>query len=284
VLFCGVQSRELEPAWPLNLLMDCWRAIILQSRSRWKGELVIMTKTGMLSFAVLCGSAALAQTAAPKGQATSAVQSPPAAAPADSPGRKVASGHVSADYVFPYLSYYWSLPADRRSMFVPSYALTIDGHPPTGWSFFLKIGDTLKPIAVAPDGHIEELPTAQDLAGHPEVVMHVAPDQVGKRSISTNISTTPLITPALEIDAAKCALAIEQVNGAVPKAARMMGLVPTIKAVGFNDAGSGVAVLDDGRTVPLPLSQFGAPMYDPKKIPGAKLIRLDKVPSRIIMI
>ena len=189
MLFCGVQSRELEPAWPLNLLMDCWRAIILQSRSRWKGELVIMTKTGMLSFAVLCGSAALAQTAAPKGQATSAVQSPPAAAPADSPGRKVASGHVSADYVFPYLSYYWSLPADRRSMFVPSYALTIDGHPPTGWSFFLKIGDTLKPIAVAPDGHIEELPTAQDLAGHPEVVMHVAPDQVGKRSISTNIGT-----------------------------------------------------------------------------------------------
>lgn len=249
-----------------------------------RGELMLGTRTGLLFIALLSGSAAVAQTAASQAPATTTAQSPSAPPAAALPTAKLATGHVSVDYVFPYLAYYWSLPADRRSMFVPSYTLAIDGHPPTGWSFFLKIGDTLKPIPIAADGHVEELPSAQDLAGHPEVVMHVAPDQAGQRSTSTNISIRPLIAPAREIDAAQCALVIEQVNGAIPKAARMMGLAPTIKAVGFPDSGTGVAVLEDGRTVPLPLSKFGAPMYDPKKIPGARLIRLDKVPSHIIMI
>lgn len=225
----------------------------------------------------LFGSAAWPAPAPPSSPRATAA-SPPASAP------KRAQGHVSSDYVFPYLAYYWSLAPEKRSMFVPSYTISIDGHPPSGWDFFLKVGDKLKPIPVGADGQIEELPTAQELAGHPDVVMRVSPDQVGDRKFMSNIGTTPLITPALEIDASKCALAIEQVNGAVPKAARMMGLAPTIKAVGFKDATSGVAVLDDGRTVPLPLSQFGAPMYDPKKIPGARLIRLDRVPSQIIMI
>ena len=220
---------------------------------------------------------------APAPPAPAKSPAPPVASPVAST-QKRGQGHVSSDYVFPYLSYYWSLPPEKRSLFVPTYTISVDGHPPSGWDFFLKVGSDLKPIPVGPDGRVEQLPSPQDLAGHPDVVMRVPADQVGDRKFASNISTTPLIAPALEIDASKCALAIDQVNGAVPKAARMMGLAPTIKAVGFKDAASGVAVLDDGRTVPLPLSQFGAPMYDPKTIPGAKLIRLDRVPSEIIMI
>ena len=186
--------------------------------------------------------------------------------------------------MFPYLSYYWSLPPEKRSMFVPSYTIATDGQSLAGLQFFLKVGDALKPIDVGADGHVETLPSAEDLKGHPEVIVRTSAGQSGQFQLTTSIATHPLIEPGLEIDAAKCALAIEQVNGAIPKAARMMGLAPTIKAIGFKDAASGVAVLEDGRTVPLPLSQFGAPMYDPKKIPGVHLIRLDRVPSQIIMI
>lgn len=200
------------------------------------------------------------------------------------PAAKPAEGHFSSDLMFPYLAYYWSLPPEKRSMFVPSYTIATDGQSLAGLQFFLKVGDALKPIDVGADGHIEKLPSAEDLKGHPDVVVRTSAVQSARFKLSTNIATQPLIEPAPQIDAAKCALAIEQVNGAIPKAARMMGLAPTIKAIGFKDASSGVAVLDDGRTVPLPLSEFGAPMYDPKKIPGAKLIRLDRTPSQIIMI
>jgi hypothetical protein len=224
-------------------------------------------------FGALLGSTAWSAPASPL---------PAAASPTAAAAKK--QGHVSSDYIFPYLAYYWSLPAEKRTMFVPSYTVSIDGHPPSGWDFYLKVGDKLEPIPVDRDGRVKELPSAQDLAGHPDVVVRVPPDQAGDRKLETKVGTTPLITPALEIDASKCALAIDQVNGAVPKAARMMGLAPTIKAVGFKDASSGVAVLEDGKTVALPLSEFGAPMYDPKKIPGARLIRLDRVPTQIIMI
>jgi hypothetical protein len=208
-----------------------------------------------------------------------------AAAPTTSvPAATPAEGHFSSDLMFPYLAYYWSLPPEKRSMFVPSYTIATDGQSLAGLQFFLKVGDMLKPIDVGADGHIEQLPSAEDLKGHPDVVVRTSTVQPAKFQLSTTIATHPLIEPALEIDAAKCALAIEQVNGAIPKPARMMGLAPTIKAIGFKDATSGVAVLNNGRTVQLPLSQFGAPMYDPKKIPGARLIRLDRVPTQIIMI
>ena len=236
-------------------------------------------ETGIFAVAAI-GFAASAAWSAP---------TPPAAAPAAAtssaaPVPKPAQGHFSSDLMFPYLSYYWSLPPERRSMFVPSYSIATQGQTLAGLKFFLKVGDTLKPIDVGPDGHIDTLPSADDLKGHPDVIVRTSAVQSVKFQLATTIATKPLIEPALEIDATKCALAIEQVNGAIPKAARMMGLAPTIKAVGFKDANSGVAVLEDGHTVALPLSEFGAPMYDPKKITGAKLIRLDKVPSAIIMI
>ena len=188
------------------------------------------------------------------------------------PAAKPAEGHFSSDLMFPYLAYYWSLPPEKRSMFVPSYTIATDGQSLAGLQFFLKVGDALKPIDVGADGHIEKLPSAEDLKGHPDVVVRTSAVQSARFKLSTNIATQPLIEPAPQIDAAKCALAIEQVNGAIPK------------PIGVKDASSGVAVLDDGRTVPLPLSECGAPMYDPKKIPGAKLIRLDRTPSQIIMI
>ena len=214
---------------------------------------------------------------------------PPAAVPApatsgaSAQATKQPEGHFSSDLMFPYLSYYWSLPSEKRSMFVPSYSIATQGQPLSGLQFFLKVGDTLKPIDVGVDGHIETLPSAEDLKDHPDIIVRTSVPQSIKFQLATTIATKPLIEPALEIDAAKCALAIEQVNGAIPKAARMMGLAPKIKALGFRDAGSGVAVLEDGRTVPLPMS-YGAPSYDPSKIPGAKLIRLQQVPTSIVMI
>jgi hypothetical protein len=58
----------------------------------------------------------------------------------------------------------------------------------------------------------------------------------------------------------------------------MAMLAPKVKAATFIGAGSGVAVMADGKTVPLPLIK-GAPAYDPEAVKGARTIRLAKMPS-----
>ena len=55
-------------------------------------------------------------------------------------------------------------------------------------------------------------------------------------------------------------------------------LLSRVRTVTFPGAGSGVAVLSDGRMVALPRI-MGAPAFDPAAIPSARLIRLARMPT-----
>lgn len=184
---------------------------------------------------------------------------------------------VDAAKVFPMLDKFYSVPAADRSKLVTAYSvMTKDGHPATGLHLALVTGGKRTPMPIAADGRVERLPTPAELAAHAEVATD---GPKGSFNIRLNLLTS--IKPAQEISAADCALAVTQVNAAIQKAAGMMAmLAPKVKATTFPGAGSGMAVMADGKTVPLPLIK-GAPAYDPEAIKNAKTIRLAKSPSAV---
>jgi len=183
---------------------------------------------------------------------------------------------IDAAKVFPMLDRLYATPAADRSKLLTVYSFTKDGHPATGLHLTLVSGGKRTPIPIAADGHAELLPSPADLAAHAQIATD-APK--GAFNVRMNVFTN--IKPAQELSAADCALAVTQVNTAIQKAAGMMAmLAPKVKATTFPGAGSGMAVLADGKTVPLPLIK-GAPAYDPDAIKGAKTIRLAKTPALV---
>lgn len=180
---------------------------------------------------------------------------------------------IDAAKVFPMLDKLYAIPAADRSKIVAVYSIKAkDGHP--AGPLTLVVGGKRAPLPIAADGRVERLPSPAEMAAHAQVAT-----EAPKGAFSVGISLVTSIKPAQEISAAECALAVTQVNGAIQKAAGMMAmLAPKVKATTFPGAGSGVAVMADGKSVPLPLIK-GAPAYDPDAIKGAKTIRLAKAPS-----
>jgi hypothetical protein len=184
---------------------------------------------------------------------------------------------VDAEKVFPLLDKFYAMPPAERSLLVVRYNIMRDGKPPADLHVALVVAGRRTPVAVAADGRLERLPTPADFAAHAQVAI----DAPAGSKFSNRLSLDTAIPAALEVSPSTCILAISQANAAVRHAVGVMAmLAPKVKAVTFVGAGSGVAVLADGRTVPLPLIA-GAPAYDPDAIKGAKAIRLARTPSLI---
>ena len=173
--------------------------------------------------------------------------------------------------VFPFLDRFYGVAAEKRSLIILRYNLTHDGRPATDVKISLLVGDQRIPIPLSARGKVERLPTRAELAAHAQVAIE-APAAAKFR---TRIALDTTITPTQEVDAATCAQAIKQINHAIAHAAGVLSiLAPKFKATTFEGADSGVAVLADGSTAPLPLID-GHPAYDPARIKDARTIRLD---------
>jgi len=184
---------------------------------------------------------------------------------------------VDADKIFALLDKFYAMPPADRSLLAVRYNIMRDGKPAPDLHAFLVVGGKRTPIPVAADGKVERLPTSAELAAHAQVAIDAPPTV----KFSNRLSLDTAIPPAPEVNAATCAQAIAQANDAVRRAAGVMAmLAPKVKAATFVGAGSGVAVLADGKTLPLPLIG-GAPAYDPDAIKGARTIRLARTPSLI---
>jgi hypothetical protein len=152
-----------------------------------------------------------------------------------------------------------------------------DGRPATDLHPVLIVGGKRTPIPIAADGRVERLPTAAELAAHAQIGLDAQPGM----KFTNHLSLDTSIRPAQEIAAAECVQAMDQANAAIRRAAGVMAmLAPKVKAVTFVGAGSGVAVLADGKTAPLPLIK-GAPAYDPAAIKNARTIKLTKAPTLV---
>jgi hypothetical protein len=184
---------------------------------------------------------------------------------------------VDAAKVFAMLDKFYAAPPAERSMLAMRYTITEDGKPPTHVRLTLVEGARRTPLPIRTDGKVERIPTAAELAGHAEVLVE-APK--GSR-LATRPDVDTTIRPGLEISAADCARAIDQFNAQVRRVAGVMAMVaPKAKACTFPGSGSGVAVMVDGKTQPLPLMR-GAPALEPDALKGARSVRLANPPTMV---
>ena len=190
-----------------------------------------------------------------------------------------AKAEMPADQLFSFLARYYVIPPKERDRFTLSYCLLIDGRSAPG-RFTLEVGAERKPLILDSAGCVEQLPGPRDLARHASVLMEDNA-QAGEHQLAVNIGLRALIPPAREISAADCLLAIAQAEAGVKKAVARFGIDPKIRRVGFPGAGGGVAIMNDGRSVPLPLLN-GFPIFDPAEMAAAQKIRLQREPSSVI--
>jgi hypothetical protein len=199
-----------------------------------------------------------------------ALAAAPALAQAPAPERLVDAGKV-----FVMLDKFYATPPADRSKLEPSYVVTQDKKPVPNLRLTLVADGKRIPLPLGPNGRIERLPSATELA-HARIEVAGA-----KGPLQIQIALFSSIRPAEEINAAECALAISQANSSIKRAAGLMAmLAPQVKATTFPGSGSGVAVMADGKTTPLPLLN-GTPTYDPAVIKGARTLRLAKAPSAV---
>jgi hypothetical protein len=178
---------------------------------------------------------------------------------------------------FPYLDKYFALPPAQRDRFVMGYTFRKDGKPAAdlkGW--IIQAGGRREPLALGPDGRVLRLPTAAELQS--AMLALDVPEGV---KMGVTLDLLPSVPPAREMAARDLSLAIDQANAGMAKAAGLLSFAtPRLIAVSFQGAGSGTAVLADGRQAPLPLAE-GAPAYAPARLTGAARLVFARIPARL---
>ena len=184
---------------------------------------------------------------------------------------------VDATKVFPMLDKFYSAPPADRSHLAMHYSFTENGKPATSLHLTMVAGGKHTPLPILPDGRVERIPTAADMAEHAQIAI----DAPKGAKFAAHMSADTAIRPALEVNAADCAKAIDQYNTQVRRQAGVMALVvPKAKACTFPGAGSGAAVMGDGKTQPLPIVK-GMPAFEPEAMKGARTVRLAKAPTLV---
>jgi len=175
------------------------------------------------------------------------------------------------------LDKFYATPQADRSKLAIRFFFTHDGKPAVDVHFFLVVNGKRSPMIINPDGQVQRLPTAPELAAHSQIAVEAKPEY----KFGARLSLDTSIKPAQEISAAECDLAVNQANAVIRRAAGVMAMMaPKVKAVTFIGSGSGTALTTEGAAIPLLLIK-GAPAYDPEALKNAKTIRLSKTPTLV---
>lgn len=184
---------------------------------------------------------------------------------------------------FRYLDAYLGLaPALRSRFHLVFRALRNERPAPDLKAAIVLPGAGAMPLTLDPQGEVTRLPTLGELKSN--AVLEV--DSGGQFRFATEIR--PDVAPATSIDAGQLALALGQANNAIAQMAGPFDIVaPRLDVILFPDAGSGRALLADGRVAQLPttgvVKALGVvPYYEPDALPGARMLSLARAPSRIL--
>lgn len=192
---------------------------------------------------------------------------------------------MAASKLFPFLDTYLALPASERDHFHMAYGVMGDG-PPANVHLSLRRSSGDTPIAVSPEGLILTQPSAADLKSA-QVVMTTP------KGSHYNISLRLLASEPLAqtLDVAPLKIGIDQARTAAKTAAGLMSMmVPDLETVCFVGAGSGQAVLTDGKAMPLKISappaapKFPNPCLTPADEPEVRQVTLARLPSAILIV
>ena len=192
---------------------------------------------------------------------------------------------VAASKLFPLLDMYLGLPATERDQFHLEYAITGAGAAENA-HLTLKRPSADMPIALAADGRVLTLPDLVDLKSA-QVVMTTP--KGAHYGVSLHLVAN--VTPTQKLDVAPLKAGIDQARAAGRKTAGLMAMMaPDFETVCFVDAGSGQAILDDGKTVALKISappsmpKFLNPCLTPADQPHARQVSLARTPTSILIV
>lgn len=183
-----------------------------------------------------------------------------------------------ADKVLPYLEKYLKVPPTERSRVKLAYGLRRDGKPASNLKVVMveKTG-ARTPLPINDDGYFDRLPTVTQLAGDPSLVFDVPAD--AKMGSVMDFQTQ--LKPAAEYDVRDLTATVTEANAVIGKVAGVAAfMVPKMSGIAFLKGEGGVAVLADGRTVPLPLAN-GAPYFLLTDHQGAVRVKLTKTPTKV---
>jgi hypothetical protein len=180
--------------------------------------------------------------------------------------------------LFPYLEAYLSLPPAERSRFVMAYRLLSAGKPDPSLKVVVVAGGQRTPLSLDDFGRIARLPTVAQLK-MADAKAEVTGPQDRKFNLSLDIE--PAMAPAAEMDAHALALASQQATIGAKKAAGVLGFAaPKLDRVVFEGAAGGQALNAQGKATALAVVK-GNPVFDPARLPDARLIRFAHPPRRL---
>jgi hypothetical protein len=202
------------------------------------------------------------------------------------PGLALAAGEtVKLSKFFAYLDLYLALPPSQRNRFALAYYAYRNMHPaPDLKAVVIQPNGARSPVQMDRSGRIIQLPSLAELHGPDMVEIDANPgDKVGLR-----LETEARIAPSQTVDAHELVLALDQAQAAISKQAGLLSFtLPKLTCAYFSDAGSGHAILANGRAVPLPVATgrffAGTPYFDSMATPDARTVSLAKAPSRILL-
>jgi hypothetical protein len=179
-----------------------------------------------------------------------------------------------AGKLFKYLGLYYRIPAQERSLFKLSYFVETQGAPVSA----VKLSTAAGPMPLAADGEVLRLPTAEQLRRKEQITIQ-APKGT---KFGLDLQLESLARPSTEMEAAPLVASVVQANKGIKGAVGLIGFaVPSMGRLEFKNAGSGQAVMADGRRLPL-ASVAGTPVFD-VATPNVRTIVLTRAPSHIFM-
>ena len=192
---------------------------------------------------------------------------------------------MAASKLFPLLDTYLGLPPAERDQFHLEYGVTGNGAA-ANTHLTLKRSSGDMPIPLAADGRILAVPDLADLTSAQVVMTTPKGSHYG---VSLHIVANE--APAQRLDVAPLKAGIDQARAAGRKTAGLMAMMaPDFETVCFVDAGSGQAILEDGKTIALKISappsmpKFLNPCLTPADQPQVRQVSLAHTPTSILIV
>ncbi len=179
---------------------------------------------------------------------------------------------------FPFLEKFLKVPAGERARVRLGYTLSLNDKPLANLkATLIEASGARTPLPVNASGAFERLPTLAQLEGGARLSLDLPEDA----KVGTTLNFATQLNPATEYDARELAATVTEANMVIGKAAGPMGmLLPKMTGISFVKAAGGVAILADGRTLPLPLIKE-TPYFRPEDFKGAVRVKLTKSPTKV---
>jgi hypothetical protein len=179
---------------------------------------------------------------------------------------------------FPYLEKFLKVPAGERARVRLGYTLSLNDKPLANLkATLIEASGARTPLPVNASGAFDRLPTLAQLEGGARLSLDLPEDA----KVGTTLNFATQLNPATEYDTRELAATVTEANTVIGKAAGPMGmLLPKMTGISFVKAAGGVAILADGRTLPLPQIKE-TPYFRPEDFKGAVRVKLTKSPTKV---